>query len=68
MICEELFCRGKRTDSERRYRLEMSLGYAVPVLITLVTAIVEFSADKCNIARPRFAEEECFFAGNTHPP
>ena len=49
--------------NERRYNLEVGCGYGIPFFISLLTIIVEFSADKCFPIKPRFGDEKCFFAG-----
>ena len=54
--------RGKRSGREK-YRLKVAAGYLLPLIITLLTLLVESLAPKCNWVRPRFAEEECFFSG-----
>ena len=47
----------------RRYRFEIIGGYGFPLIISLLTVIVEFAAERCSHFRPRFGEEHCFFAG-----
>ena len=42
----------------------MLIGYGAPLLITLLTGIVQASAPWCSPINPRFGEESCFFAGN----
>ena len=49
-----------------RYNCEVACGYAVPLVISLLTIIVEFASPRCAIYRPRFGEETCFFSGNIH--
>ena len=50
----------------RRYRFEIIGGYGFPLIISLLTVIVEFAAERCSHFRPRFGEEHCFFAGKVH--
>ena len=40
------------------------VGYGLPLMVCLLTAVTEFSAPRCAIYRPRFGEKTCFFTGN----
>ena len=46
-----------------RYLKEVIIGYSVPFVYVLVTAIVEFSAAQCSPWRPRFLEGGCWYSG-----
>ena len=65
MSCEcWLQVKDKRDSSNlKRYRAQLGLCYGGPLIITLMTLIVEFGAARCSAIRPKFAEESCFFAG-----
>ena len=53
---------GSQQD-DRRYRLQLCFGYGIPLLISILTIIVELSTDKCFSIKPRFGDENCFFGG-----
>jgi hypothetical protein len=54
-------------ETSARYRLQVILGYSMSLLLVVVTAIVEFTADECAPFRPRFGQGKCFFGGeNEH--
>ena len=40
----------------------MITGYVIPLVITIMTLITEFSAPECSNYKPRFSEDNCFFA------
>jgi len=46
-----------------RLLIEVASGYAVPLIISFLTLIVEFSSPRCAMYKPRFGEETCFFSG-----
>ena len=52
--------------NERRYNLEVGCGYGIPFFISLLTIIVEFSAEKCFPIKPRFGNVKCFFASKVN--
>ena len=58
------YLRRKENQSAiERYKLELIIAYAIPFAIVLLTGIVEASAPRCSLWKPRFTEESCFFAG-----
>ena len=56
-------CRGNPSNS-KRYKMLVGLSYGLPLIVSLLTVIVEFGSPKCASYRPRFGEETCFFSGN----
>ena len=56
-------CRGNPSNSTR-YRILVGCSYGLPLIVSLLTIIVEFGAPQCASYRPRFGEESCFFSGN----
>ena len=58
------FRRGNSTQGiDERYLKEVVIGYCVPFVYVLLTAIVEFSAAQCSPWRPRFLEGQCWYSG-----
>ena len=53
-----------RKATEKRYRIEMLICYGAPLLISLLTGIVEATAPRCSTITPRFGELTCFFSSN----
>ena len=45
------------------YNRNVFIGYSVPMIITLLTLAMELTLDECATGKPRFGEENCFFAG-----
>ena len=45
----------------KRFAMDLALGYGLPLVITIMSGIVEATAPECSVFRPRFAEETCFF-------
>ena len=62
------FRRKERESAKKRYYWELLIGYGIPILIVLLTGIVEASAPQCSPWRPRFLDENCFFAGEPFQP
>ena len=64
--CFTFFSSGKffsgSHSNDKRYRMEMLGSYGAPLIISVLTAIVETTAERCSDIRPRFGEESCFFA------
>ena len=54
--------RGHPSNS-KRYKILVGCSYGLPLIVSTLTVIVEFSAPKCASYRPRFGEESCFFSG-----
>mgnify|MGYP001164296460 FL=1 len=48
-------------DSPTRFKFGLIFGYALPLLISIMTGITEGSAPECSMFKPRFGEETCFF-------
>ena len=57
--------RGHPSNS-KRYKILVSCSYGLPMIVSILTVIVEFSAPKCAPYRPRFGEESCFFSGKLY--
>jgi hypothetical protein len=55
-----------RKATEKRYRIEMLICYGAPLLISLLTGIVEATAPRCSPITPRFGELTCFFASKQY--
>ena len=55
-------CRGNPSNS-KRYKILVGCSYGLPLVVSLLTIIVEFGAPQCASYRPRFGEESCFFSG-----
>ena len=55
--------RGEAQSAQKRYKTELIIGYAIPLVYVLLTGIVEASAPRCSKWKPRFLEGVCFFAG-----
>ena len=49
--------------SDGRYINYLIAGYAVPLLFVILTGIVEGTAPRCSLYKPRFLDKSCFFAG-----
>ena len=47
--------------NDQRYKYNLRFGYGVPLIITIITGIVEVTAPECSWFKPRFGEEVCFF-------
>ena len=43
----------------------VGVSYSLPLILSFLVAVVEFTAPKCASYRPRFGEETCFFSGNS---
>ena len=52
-----------RAGNDERYKYQLIVGYVVPLIFVILTGIVEGTAPRCSLYKPRFAEEGCFFAG-----
>ena len=52
-----------KVGGEDRYKIQVIVGYAVPLLFVILTGIVEGAAPRCSYYKPRFLDESCFFAG-----
>ena len=52
-----------RSGNDERYKYQLIVGYVVPLIFVILTGIVEGTAPRCSLYKPRFAEEGCFFAG-----
>merc|ERR1711994_1030806 len=50
-------------SNSKRYKILVGCSYGLPLIVTLLTLIVEFGAPQCASYRPRFGEESCFFSG-----
>ena len=48
--------------NEKRYRTEILVGYFFPLIISLMTGIVESFASKDSIIKPGFGDKNCSFA------
>ena len=48
---------------ENRYRIQILVGYGIPLLFIILTGIVEATGPVCSKWRPRFNEQSCFFSG-----
>ena len=48
---------------ENRYRIQILVGYGIPLLFIILTGIVEAIGPVCSKWRPRFNEQSCFFSG-----
>ena len=48
---------------ENRYRIQILVGYGIPLLFIILTGIVEATGSVCSKWRPRFNEQSCFFSG-----
>ena len=59
-----LFCRGKQRH-KKRYWTQLALGYVGPLVIVLLTIIVDHTADKCSALKPDIGLEACFFSDQT---
>ena len=51
------------SDDLSRYKIQVIVGYAVPLFFVILTGIVEGTAPRCSYYKPRFLDESCFFAG-----
>ena len=60
-----IFFRGNPSNS-KRYKILVGCSYGLPLIVTILTLIVEFGAPQCASYRPRFGEESCFFSGYLH--
>ena len=47
---------------KRRYAVELSFGYSLPLAISVAMLMVDLFAERCASFRPKFAEERCFFS------
>ena len=52
-----------KAGGDGRYKIQVIVGYAVPLLFVILAGIVEGTAPRCSYYKPRFLDESCFFAG-----
>ena len=47
--------------TNKRYRIEIVVGYGVPFVITLITILADSVAPKCSPLKPGIGDLSCFF-------
>ena len=57
------FCRTSYQQSKKRYIIACLVSYGLAIALLIVTGIIEASASRCSVWKPRFNEENCFFSG-----
>merc|ERR1719189_3369920 len=60
-LCQML---GKQ-HGNKLYRTQVAFGYSIPMVIVLLTIIVDHTAEKCSALKPDIGLEACFFSDQT---